>query len=68
MADYNKFTSQTFNGKVKKEFVDKSAITGFINNANLDKNVVTLTKKAELKADQDKIINLQAFDLKVFLH
>ena len=36
-----------------KELVYKSPISGFINNADL---------KAELKAEQDKIIKLQAFD------
>ena len=36
-ADYNKFTSQTLDAKIKRErLVDKSAIAGLINNADLD--------------------------------
>ena len=59
MADQNKFTSQTLDAKIKqKQLVDKSAIAGFINNADLNKKVATLATKAELKAEQDKIIKL----------
>ena len=46
MADYNKFTIQTLDAKIKQnEFVDKSAFAGFINNINNDldkKKVITL--------------------------
>ena len=38
MTDYNKFTSQTLDAKIKqKELVDKSAIVRFTNSADLDK-------------------------------
>ena len=38
MVGYNNFTSQTLDAKLKKkELVHKSAIAGFINNADLDK-------------------------------
>ena len=47
--------------------VDKSAVAGFINHAELDKKLATLATKAELKAEQDKISKLQAFDLSYFL-
>ena len=40
--------------KSKKELVGKSAIAGFINNADLYKKVATLPTKAELKADKKK--------------
>ena len=54
-ADYQKFTSQTLDAKIKqKELVDKSVIARFINNADLDKKkkkVATLATKAELKAE-----------------
>ena len=47
--------SQTLNAKIKqKELVDKSAIAGFINNADLNKKIATLAIKAELKPEQDK--------------
>ena len=42
MSDYNKFTRDILDAKIKEqELVDKSAITGFINNADLNKKVVT---------------------------
>ena len=41
--------------------VDKSAIAGLINNADLDRKVTTLAAKSESKAEQEKI-KLQAFD------
>ena len=47
--------------------VDKSAVAGFINNADLNKKVATLATKAELKADQDKIVKLETNDLNYFL-
>ena len=66
-ADYNKFTKDIVANNIKnKELVDKSAIAGFINNADLDKKIAILGTKAELKAEQDKIIKLQAFDATCF--
>ena len=67
-ADCNKFTKDIVNNKIKIEVsVDKTAISGFINNAALDKKkVATLTAKAELKAKQDKIIKLQELDSSYF--
>ena len=54
--------SQTLDANIKqKGLVDKSAIAGFINNNDLDNTVATLPTKAELKAGQDKIIQLQGF-------
>ena len=67
MADYNKFTNKKLHLKIKqKELVSKSEIAGFINNADLDKKVGTLATKAELKAEQDKITKLKAFDSSYF--
>ena len=38
MADYNKFSGQTLDAKIKqKKLVDKSAVAGFIKNVDLDK-------------------------------
>ena len=37
----------------KKGLLEKSAIAGFINNADLNKKVATLAAKAELKAEQN---------------
>ena len=50
--------------KIKqKGLLCKCDIAGMINNTDLDKKkVATLATKAELKAEQDKIIKLKAFD------
>ena len=45
-TDYNKFTSQTLDAKLKqKELVDKSVIAGFINDADLDKKSSNINNK-----------------------
>ena len=36
--------------------MDKSALPGYINNADLNKKVSTLAMKVYLKSEQDKII------------
>ena len=39
-SDYSKFTNHTFSAKVEnKELVNKSDISGFINNSDLDKKI-----------------------------
>ena len=59
MTDYNKFMRNILDAKIKeKVLIDKSAISGFVNNADLNKKVVTLAKKVELKAGQNKTIKL----------
>ena len=50
----------------RKKLVDKSGIYGFIGNFYLDKEIAKLAKKAELKAEQDKIVKLLVFDSKYF--
>ena len=61
--DYNKFSKDNVADKIKSEGLpNKSVIVGFINNTDLDKKVATLSTKAELKAEQDKITKLLAFD------
>ena len=53
--------------KIKeKKLVNESCITGFINSSDLDQKITTLKTKAELKAEQDKIVKLQAFDSSYF--
>ena len=41
--------------------VDKSDISGFIDNSDLEKKIALLATKAELKAVQDKIVKPQVF-------
>ena len=65
-AGYSKFTNEKPDLKIKqKGLVTKYDIAGFINDADY-KKVATLATKSELKADQDKIIKLQAFDSSYF--
>ena len=53
--------------KIKeKKLVNESYITRFINSSDLDQKITTLKTKAELKAEQDKIVKLQAFDSSYF--
>ena len=59
MTDYNKLIRNILDAKIKeKVLIDKSAISGFVNNADLNKKVVTLATKVELKAGQNKTIKL----------
>ena len=46
--------------------VDKSDISGFIDNSGLDKKIATLATKAELKSKQDKLAKHQSFDSSYF--
>ena len=50
----------------KKELVDKSDISGFIDNSNLDKKIATPAEKTELKSNQNKITKSEAFDSSYF--
>ena len=64
-ADYNKFTKDIVINKIKSEgLVNKSAIAEFINNADLDKKKTSSISR--LKAENDKIMKLQAFHSSCF--
>ena len=65
-SDYNKLALGILDSKTKKSLVDKLAISGFINNADLNKKLATLATKAELEPEPDKIVKLQAFDSSYF--
>ena len=53
-SDYNKFTGEIVNTKIKeKGLVGKCNIYGFKNNPDLDKKIAKWAEKAELKKDQD---------------
>ena len=56
-ADYNKFTSETRDAKIKK-VVGEYDISGLVNNTDLNTTLSTLATKAELKAEQDQIVKL----------
>ena len=67
-SDYNKFTKKILDGKIiERGLVDKSDISNLVKNSDLNKKLVALTAEVELKAEQDKIVKLQAFDSSLFL-
>ena len=54
--------------KIKqKELANKSDISNIVENFDLNAKLTSLATKAGLKAEQDKIVNLQIFDLSYFL-
>ena len=57
IADYNKNKNIVDNNTKSKNLVNQTDIAGFMNNNDFYKKKVTLGKKAELKAEQNKIIN-----------
>ena len=59
-SDYNKFTSDILNAKIKqKKLVDKSDISNLIKISDLNTKLAALAAKAQLKAEQDKIVKLK---------
>ena len=66
-ADYDKFTSETFDAKIKQsKLVKKSDTSNLVKNSDLNIKLMTLATKAELKAEQDKKFKLKAFDSSYF--
>ena len=60
-SDYNKFTKEALDAMTKqKELVNKSNISNPVKNFNLNTKLAIL---AELKAEQDKFVKLEASDL-----
>ena len=47
--------------------MNKSNISNLVKNSDLSTRLGTLAAKAELKAEKDKIVKLQTFDLSYFL-
>ena len=66
-SDYNKYTSEVREIKIKeKGLLDRSNVFNLIKNSDLHTKLATLVTKTELKAEQDKIVKLQAFDSSYF--
>ena len=66
-SDYNKFTSELIDTKIEqKELINKSDISRFINNSDLENMIKTIATKAEIKAEQDKILKLGTYNLSYF--
>ena len=65
--DYNTCMIDILDGKIKqKEIVTKSDISNLMKKSDLNTKLRTLATKAELKVEQDKIVELQAFDSSYF--
>ena len=59
-SDYNKCTSEILATKIKeKRSVDKSSGSNLVKNFDFNTKIVTLATKAELKAEQDKMVKLK---------
>ena len=59
----NKFMSCILDIKIKqRELVNKSNISKLVKNSDLNTNHATLATKSEFKAEQDKIVKLEAFN------
>ena len=52
--------------KKEKGLLNKSDIYSLVNNYDLNTKLATLATKTKLKAEQDKIVKLQAFDSTYF--
>ena len=66
-SDYSRFKNDIINAKIKQKKLSKSDTFKFVNNSDLDNEVASLAIKVELKAQQDKIGRLQAFDSSLFI-
>ena len=53
---------QALDSKTKKKLVHKSDISNLIENSDLNTKLGIRATKAELTAEQDKIVKLEAFD------
>ena len=66
-SDYNKFTNEILGAKIKsKKLFNASDTSEFIKNTDWDGKVKILTANVELKAEQDKMVKLNLFDLTYF--
>ena len=62
-SDYNKFTSNILHEKITSEkVVNESILNEEIKTRVTKEEMGTLTTKAELKAEQGKIVKLQTYD------
>ena len=58
-SDLNKFTSNTLDAKITQKKL--------VNEYDLNEKIKTLATKAELKAEEDKMVELQTYDLSLFI-
>ena len=54
-SNYNKFTNEIIGNKVKEiTLLNKSDVSGFIDNSNVNKNITTLNNKSRIKSRAKK--------------
>ena len=67
LTDYNKFTKDMLDAKIKeKKLVIESSLNEKIKTLATKEEMKTLVTIAELKVEKDKIVKLQAFDSSYF--
>ena len=52
---------------ISPDLINKSDISWFTNNRDLDEKIKALARKAELKGEQEKIEKLQTYDSSIFI-
>ena len=66
-TNYNTFSKEILDAKIKEQvLVEKSDISGFIDNSDLNKKLATLATKAGLKTEPDKIVKIQTLGSSYF--
>ena len=63
LSDYNKYRSNALDPKIaQKKLIDEYDL-----DRKIKEEIKTLAIKPELKADKDKIVKLQTYDLSLFI-
>ena len=66
-SDFNKLTIDTFDAEIKnKDLNNRSDISGFINDSDSSKKLLTLPTQAESKAEQDRTMKSQTLVFSYF--
>ena len=63
LSDYNKYRKNTLDPKIAQ----KTLIDEYDLDRKIKEEIKTLAIKPELKADKDKIVKLQTYDLSLFI-
>ena len=67
-SDYNKFTNNILDAKITtKKVVNESGLNEKIKILATKEEIKRLVTKAELRAEQAKIVKLQTYDLSLFI-
>ena len=65
-SDYNKFTSEILETKIKKGLVCKSSISNIVKMFDLNRKIVPLATKAKLLANQNELVKFWGLDSSYF--